>query len=79
MTTTYDKPLTATIDGIPAVLPELTTPLPDGRVGYFQRNQHDCLRAAVATATQVPYDEVNGNAKPSKLEGLPDAEARTRG
>jgi hypothetical protein len=46
-----------TIDGVPAVLPELSTTLLDGAIGWYQRTQLDCLRAAVATATQVSYDD----------------------
>ncbi len=41
-----------------ATLPHLTTQLPDGRIGYFQRCELDCLRAAVATLTQTPYDDL---------------------
>lgn len=40
------------------VLTAETIALEDGATGYYQRNFNDCLRAAVATATQIPYDEV---------------------
>lgn len=39
-------------------LPELTKTFPDGCVGWYQRRQDDCLRAAVATCTQTPYEDV---------------------
>lgn len=39
-------------------LPEETTVLEDGAVGYYQRNMNDCLRAAIATAVQIPYEDV---------------------
>lgn len=51
-------PIELEVDGIPATLPELSVVLPDGRTGYYQRSRVDCLRAAVATATGIPYDEV---------------------
>lgn len=38
------------------VLPELTCELPGIGVGYFQRSMYDCVRAAVATVTQIPYE-----------------------
>jgi len=44
------------IDGRRAVLDSPGVLLPDGDVGWYQRSQTDCLRAAVATATQVPYE-----------------------
>jgi hypothetical protein len=47
------------IDGVPAELPHLRVRLRDGRIGWYQRSQFDCLRAAVATATQIPYDEID--------------------
>jgi len=43
---------------VPAFLPRLTRDLPDGRVGYFQRSQFDCMRAAVATLLQIDYEQV---------------------
>lgn len=46
------------VDSQRAVLPALTARLPDGDIGYYQRSQTDCLRAAVATATQTPYADV---------------------
>lgn len=51
------EPLTMTVDGHPAVLRELTVELAGGEVGYYQRGQ-ECFRAAVATAAQVPYEQV---------------------
>lgn len=50
-----------TIDGYRAVLRSYRTRLPDGRTGWYQRSNGPdggCLRAAVATATQIPYDDV---------------------
>lgn len=47
-----------TIDGHRATLPNLYCTLPGGEIGWFQRNQNDCLRAAVATVAGVPYDDV---------------------
>lgn len=44
------------VDGRRAVLDSPGVLLPDGDVGWYQRSQTDCLRAAVATATQVPYE-----------------------
>lgn len=43
------------VDGQRAVLRELTTRLPDGDTGYYQRSTTDCLRAAVATTLQLAY------------------------
>lgn len=40
------------------IVPELTCDLGDGLVGYYQRTTTDCFRAAVATATQIPYERV---------------------
>lgn len=51
-------PIHMEVDGIPAVLPVLSVELPDGRTGYYQRSPDECLKAAVAVATQVPYDEL---------------------
>jgi hypothetical protein len=31
--------------------------LPDGRKGWYQRAPHECLRAAMATLLEIPYDE----------------------
>lgn len=55
------------IDGIPAVLRRLTIPFSDGRTGYYQRTRLDCLRAAVATACQVPYEQVPDMTDSSEL------------
>lgn len=41
------------------VLPKLTTELPGGFTGYYQRTFDDCLRCAVATCLQVPYEELD--------------------
>lgn len=38
-------------------LPELTTALPDGSVGVYQRRQDDCMRAALATCLAISYEE----------------------
>ena len=46
-----------TPDG-PKVLPALSCELSEGRVGWYQRHDLDCLRAAVATAAGFTYDEV---------------------
>lgn len=40
------------------LLQSLTVDLPGGLVGYYQRNFDDCLRAATATVTQIPYEDV---------------------
>lgn len=45
-------------DGQIFVLPELTTKLEDGRTAYYQRDMFDCVRACVATLTQIPYEDV---------------------
>ena len=44
-------------DGLAAV-PELTCELPGGRTGYYRRRTDDCWHATMATALQVPYEEV---------------------
>lgn len=36
----------------------LTVELDDGRVGYYQRREDDCMAAAVATLMQVPVSDV---------------------
>ena len=57
------------MDGQRAVLRALTARLADGDVGYFQRTQMGCLRAAVATVLQLPY---------RKVPELPDVAATAR-
>jgi hypothetical protein len=52
--------ITAVIDGQPAELPSLFCELPDGRIGWYQRSEFDCLQAAVATAVGAPYEALEG-------------------
>jgi hypothetical protein len=47
-------------DGSVVVLPELTTDLPDGMTGYYERDFYDCLHCSVATLLQMPYEEITG-------------------
>jgi hypothetical protein len=46
-------------DGSVVVAPELTTELPGGLTGHFQRTIDDCMRASVATLLQWDYDDVD--------------------
>jgi hypothetical protein len=65
MTPVVDTPA-STVElpnGNRAVLPRLTCSLPGGRVGHFQRSFEDCGRAAVATALQLPYEDVPESAQ----------------
>lgn len=68
------------IPGMPgavAKVPTFTCELPDGRTGYYQRRLDDCLRASLATALQVPYEDVpDWPAKPgTTADELADWEA----
>jgi hypothetical protein len=51
--TTAAVPLYAEVDGMTAMLPELSVTLPDGRTGWFQRSRTDCLYRAGPTATSI--------------------------
>jgi hypothetical protein len=44
------------LNDIDVQLPELTTELPDGSTGVYQRRQGDCLQAAIATVEQIDYE-----------------------
>jgi hypothetical protein len=49
---------TVEVDGVTMTLPRLRCRLPDGRLGWYQRGRDDCLKAAVATCLQHPYDDL---------------------
>jgi len=51
---------TLSIGGQRADLAALSVGLSDGDTGWFQRSQTDCLRAAVATALNIPYASIPG-------------------
>ena len=67
----------AVIGGVQATLAEVSVPLPNGEVGYYQRSQFDCLKAAVATAVQVPYDDLPEIPNLGALHAWADAEGFT--
>lgn len=46
-----------TVPGGIWIVPEFTCEMPFG-TGYFQREMSDCLRAALATITQIPYERI---------------------
>jgi hypothetical protein len=58
MTPTANVILPSPIGPVEALLPKLSCELPNGATGYYQRQHDDCLRAALATVLQVPYEEV---------------------
>lgn len=67
-----DEPIGGNTPPRPAPWPASRTEcvLQNDRIGHFQRFADDCLRAAVATALQVSYEDVPLNeAAPSTLGG----------
>lgn len=50
--------LKSPIGDVMALLPKDFRELPGGTTLWFQRRQDDCFRAAVATVTGIPYDDV---------------------
>ena len=65
----------AIIDGQAGELPFLRIVLRDGTVGWYQRENLDCLRTAAATAAEISYEDVPQMILRSEFE----AWAATRG